>query len=412
MYTIVTDTSANLPSPLLRERGILVLPFVYRCEGKEHTCLDTEAFDGHAFYQSIRDGAQVDTSQINPETFAGLFRKELAEGRDVLFVSMSSGISGSCQSARIAASELREEFPLRRVEVIDTMGASLGEGIIALLAAELRDAGVELDEALPILLDRCRRMCQVFTVDDLMHLRRTGRVSNFTAIVGTVLNIKPLLKGDETGHIVTFGKLRGRRKAVEALAEIYNARVQEPEQQIVGIAHADCPRDAERLIALLREKKPPREILNVVYEPVTGSHVGPDTLALFFLSDEDCRSVQWPLAARHGMELDGLKSVPTRLADGVKNAAGGIKNAAENLKSSVASTKLAGDVKNAAGGLKNAAENLKNAVASSRLAGEVKSAAEGLRKRAGQTQNEETTPEKAPAAPDATEGKEEGNDCE
>ena len=303
MYTVITDTSANLPSPLLAERKIGVLPFTYLIKGKEYTCLDTEAYDGKAFFQSIRDGAVVTTSQINPQTFIDCFEPELKKGSDVLFVSMSSGISGSCNSARLAAEELKEQYPDRRVEIVDTRGASLGEGLLAVLAADMRDAGIELDEAFSSLNRLADRMCNVFTVDDLMHLRRTGRLSNLNAILGTVLNIKPLLKGNEEGKIVSFGKLRGRKRAVDALAEIYNARVAQPESQVVGIAHADCLEDAERLAAMLREKKPPKDILIVDYEPVTGSHVGPETLALFFLADEEVRGIKWPVQERPKKEV-------------------------------------------------------------------------------------------------------------
>ena len=303
MYSVITDTSANLPTPLLKEREIGVLPFSYTIEDKTYTCLDTEAYDGKAFFQAIRNGAVVTTSQINPQTYIDGFEEALREGRDVLYIGMSSGISGSCSSAHMAAQELAEEYPDRRVEVVDTRGASLGEGILALLAADMRDAGLSLDEALERLGRLTECMCNVFTVDDLMHLRRTGRLSNLTAIVGTVLNIKPLLKGDENGKIVSFGKLRGRKRAVDAMAEIYNTRVVEPESQIVGIAHADCLAEAERLAAMLREKKPPKDILIVDYEPVTGSHVGPDTLALFFLADEEVRSIRWPVQERPKVEV-------------------------------------------------------------------------------------------------------------
>lgn len=303
MFTVITDTSGNLPTPLLKKRNIGLLPFVYYMDGKEHTCVDTEAYDGPAFFQAIRDGAVVTTSQINPQTYRDCFEAELREGRDVLYVSMSSGISGSCDSARLAARELAEEYPGRRVEVIDTRGASLGEGLLAVMAADMRDAGLPLEEAAERLDRLTDCMCNVFTVGDLMHLKRTGRLSNLSAILGMVLNIKPLLKGNEEGKIVSFGKLRGRQRAVEALAEIYNARVAEPEKQTVGISHGGCRQDAERLAALLREKQPPKEILIVDHEPVTGAHVGPDMLALFFLADEEVRSVRWPVQERARGEI-------------------------------------------------------------------------------------------------------------
>ena len=172
---------------------------------------------------------------------------------------------------------------------MDTLSASLGEGLLVLEAADCRDRGMTLDETADRLMAMRHRMAQVFTVEDLKYLRRTGRLSNVTALVGMMLNIKPLLKGDNEGTIVTFARTRGRRQSIQGLAERYDALVRHPEQQVVGIAHADCPEDAETLASLLRAKHPPKEIMTVCYEPVTGSHVGPGTLALFFLGDEDVR---------------------------------------------------------------------------------------------------------------------------
>ena len=290
MYAIITDTSANLPTPLLKEKQIGFVPFSYYVDEQEIQCLDTEAFDGHAYYQAIRDGKEVTTSQIPPSRFEEIFLPYLQSGQDIIFVSMSSGISGSCSSARLAAQELLGRFPERRIEVVDTIGASLGEGIVALAAAERRDQGLTFDENVRSLLAMSQRMCQVFTVDDLMHLKRMGRLSGITARVGSVLNLKPILKGNEEGKIVAFNVARGRRRSVEMLAKIYQKYVQLPEIQTVGIAHADCPEDAAYLEGLLLLDKAPKEILTVCYEPVTGAHVGPDTLALFFLADNDIRS--------------------------------------------------------------------------------------------------------------------------
>ena len=230
------------------------------------------------------------TSQISPQQYSDFFEPFLKEGLDVIFVAMSSGISGSCNSAMIAADMLRESYPDRKVAIIDTRGASLGEGIIALLAARLRDQHVSTDYAVKRLEEHVEKMFNVFTVDDLMHLRRGGRLSNWAAIVGMVLNIKPILKGNEQGKIVAWAKVRGRKKSVETLAALYDKLVVDPQLQTVGIAQAACREDAEYLAELLRKNKPPREILTVEYEPVTGAHVGPGALALFFESSEGVRS--------------------------------------------------------------------------------------------------------------------------
>ena len=289
-FVVLTDTSGNLLNKEIRDYGLHVIPFSYFYDGEEHTCLDTDSFDAEDFYGRIRRGLHVTTSQISPQQYMEFFRPYAREGQDVIYVAMSSGISGSCSSARIGAEMLREDYPERTVAVIDTRGAALGEGIIALLAAELRDRGVDTAEAVEILEGHVERMFNVFTVDDLMHLRRGGRLSNLSAIVGTVLNIKPLLKGNEEGKIVAFGKLRGRRKSVEALAAMYDKLAVEPEKQIVGVVHAACREDADYLIELLKRDRPPKQILLADYEPVTGCHVGPGALALFFESEEGVRS--------------------------------------------------------------------------------------------------------------------------
>lgn len=289
-FAIFTDTSANLPTRLLAKHHIYILPFHYFINGKAYTCTDTDAFQSASFYGAIRAGTQVTTSQITPQFYIDGLSPALESGTDVLFIGMSSGISGSFHSAELAAEELRAMFPRRTIRLVDTFAASLGEGIPVLRAASYRAQGKSIAETAELLRADCKRMCQIFTVDDLMHLRRGGRLSGVSAIVGTVLHIKPLLKGNEHGKIVTFGKVRGRKNAIEALAKQYEALAERPESQIVGVAHADCPEDAAHLCELLRQNRPPKEILLVDYEPVTGSHVGPGALALFFMGGEDVRS--------------------------------------------------------------------------------------------------------------------------
>lgn len=289
-FVVLTDTSGNLPKRCIADCDLKVIPFTYTIDGRDYTCTDSEAFDGDAFYDRIRAGVTVTTTQISPQSYADFFEPYLKEGKDLVFVAMSSGISGSCNSAHIAAGMLHERYGERRIEIIDTRGASLGEGIIAMQAARLRDSGRDVEDAVRELRENVERMFNVFTVDDLMHLRRGGRLSNLSAIVGTVLQIKPLLKGNEEGKIVAFAKLRGRKRSIQALAELYDKLAVEPEEQVVGIAQAGCREDAELLAQLLRRNRPPKEILSVEYEPVTGSHVGPGALALFFEASEGVRS--------------------------------------------------------------------------------------------------------------------------
>lgn len=285
MYTVVTDTSANLDQQWLIDHDVPVIPFHYYVNGNDNTCTNTRGFDGKAFYNAMRAGEKVTTSQITPQAFMDVFRPLLQSGQDILFVSMSSGISGSFSQCQSATRELEEEFPERTIRLVDTYSASLGEGLLVVKAVECRDQGMPLEETFELLQNLRHSMCQVFTVDDLKYLRNTGRLSNMAALVGMVLNIKPLLKGDTEGKIVSFAKIRGRRKAVMGLAEQYDKFVREAGSQMIGIAHADCQEDVDYLISLLNQHNPPKDILTVMYEPVTGSHVGPGTLALFFFGD-------------------------------------------------------------------------------------------------------------------------------
>ena len=291
MFQVITDTSANLPSELAQSSDITVIPFPYFVNGAPHTCLDTEGFDGQTFYGAMREGAEVTTSQINPQRYLDVMKPILRKGLDILFVGMSSGISGSFHCAELAAEELAEEFPDRKIRLVDTLGASLGEGLLVVKAVKEKLRGLDLDDVYERLLSLRHRLCNVFTVDDLQYLRKGGRLSNLGFIVGTLLQIKPLLKGNEEGKIVAFAKLRGRKKAIEELAKRYDEYVVDAGEQTVGIAHADCPEDAALLAKLLRRTHPPKEILTVGYEPVTGSHVGPGTLALFFEAREGCRAM-------------------------------------------------------------------------------------------------------------------------
>ena len=288
-YTIMTDTSANVPTPMARERGILIVPLSYNARGEEHICLDTDDFDYASYYASMSDGERITTSQINPQRYMEYMEPVLKDGNDILFVGMSSGISGSFHSASIAKEQLLEEYPDRKIELVDSHGASLGEGLLVLQADEWKNQKSVEENAADLTALR-EKMYQVFTVDDLMHLRRGGRLSNASAIVGTLLNVKPVLKGNEEGKIVSFGKVRGRKKVIEKLAQSYEKLVREPEKQIVGISHANCPEDAETLVQLLKSGHAPKEILVVDHEPVTGSYLGPGALALYFLGDEDVRT--------------------------------------------------------------------------------------------------------------------------
>ncbi len=281
---IFADSAANIPREKVEAMGINVIPCSYEMGGKIIRCPEVpEDFDGRQFYDLLRGKAEVRTSMTNTHEFEEHFEKALEKGNDVLYISISSGISGTYNASRIAAEELHDKYPERRIETFDSMGAGLGIGLLVLRAAEYRAQGMNLDWILSKLSSDRYGLCEYFTVDDLMHLRRGGRLSGVAAVMGTVLNIKPLLRGDEEGKIVAFSKLRGRKRAIAAIAEEYKAKVKDPASQIVAISHGDCLEDAETLAAMVRKIAEPRELIISMHEPFTGIHVGPGMLSLFFI---------------------------------------------------------------------------------------------------------------------------------
>ena len=210
----------------------------------------------------------------------------LEAGQDVLFICLSSGVSGAYSSSLLAARELMEKYPGRKVVTIDSRGASMGEGLLAYYAVEDRAGGMTIDETAAHLLETVPKMNQLFTVDDLKYLKRSGRISGATAAIGSVLNIKPLLTGNKEGKIVSFAKVRSRKKSVRELACLYAERVVDAGNQIIAISHADCKDEAEALRELVCAEKPPKQVVMVCHEPATGSHVGPGMLAVYFLGNE------------------------------------------------------------------------------------------------------------------------------
>ena len=281
MIKLFTDTSANLPLQLIHRYGIQVVPFTYMVDGVPAEYSAKTDFDGRAFYSAMRSGADVKTGLINMDKFVDAFQPELEAGNEIIYIGMSGGISGTANVAAITASELQEKYPQRKILTFDTYAASLGEGLMVLKAAEMIEQGQDF-EAISQMLYRMRpNMCQYFTVDDLKYLRKGGRISGAAAVIGSMLHIKPILQGDDSGHIILCDKVRGRKNALKDLAERYDKLCADKSGQI-GIAHADDEEGTAYLLEKLREKGFTGECLSVCYEPVTGSHVGPGTIALFF----------------------------------------------------------------------------------------------------------------------------------
>ncbi len=282
-YSLFVDSGSNLPARKLQELEIRVIPFPLEIDGVSMLSPEyPDGFDGHSYYTRLREGARVKTSLINTDTFYQNFLPEVRAGHDVLYVGISSGISGTIQSATLAAQQLMEEFPERSIQVVDSMGAGLGTGILACRAADYRIEGLSTAQAAVKLRYDAENLCEYFTVDDLMFLKRTGRVSGVTAAIGAMLQIKPMLRGDEDGKIVVCGKIRGRRRAISELAAIYEKKVVNAGLQRVAISHGDCLEEAQQLADRIREIANPKELILSMHEPLTGAHVGPGMLAVFF----------------------------------------------------------------------------------------------------------------------------------
>lgn len=281
MVRIMTDNAANLPKALLEQYGIGELCLTYTVDGAP---ADTDAeFDGRSFYDAMRRGAVVQTSMVTPDAARRGMEPHLINGDDVLYVGLSGGVSGTCWGVSVVAQELRERYPHRDIRVLDSRGASLGEGLVVLEAAHLAQQGANMDTITARASELCGKMRQLFVVDDLKFLRKGGRLSGAAALAGTLLQIKPILEGDPEGKIVVHSKERGRKKAMEQLIRLYQELV-EDKSRPVGISHAAAPAEALHLATELRQAGCTGEILSVCHEPVTGAHVGPGMLALYFYS--------------------------------------------------------------------------------------------------------------------------------
>ena len=284
-FAVFADGSANLPNQMLE--GITLLPCEYTLNGEPKVYWgDVDHFNGHDYYEGLKKGVKVGTSLLNAQIFYTHFTPVLESGQDIIYVSMSSGISGTYNVAVNAAEELMEQYPGRFIHIVDSKGCGFGNGILAVRAAEMSRQGVDVRTAAVRIDEEVPHMCQYFTVDDLNFLKRTGRVSGFTAAIGTVLGIKPILYGDSTGHIVACSKVRGRRKSIDAIVSKYKEKKLDSPDQIICISHGDCLEDAELMASMVRKVTPDIPITICEHEPFSGAHVGPGMLALFFRGTE------------------------------------------------------------------------------------------------------------------------------
>ena len=280
-YQIITDSASDLPADLIRELDVKCVSLTLNFEGK--TMGDSVTDDIRALYAALRAGEVATTAAANPEHWRAAIEPVVQEGKDVLVLAFSSGLSTTYQSAVIAANELEERYPGRKVNVVDTRCASLGEGLLVWYACKKRDEGLDLDALTAWVEELKPHLCHWFTVDDLMYLKRGGRVSAATALVDTMLKIKPVLHTDDDGHLINMGKVRGRKASIEALVQKALELGLPGENETMFICHGDCIDDARYLEKLVREKCGVKNVFIGYTGAVIGSHSGPGTLALFFL---------------------------------------------------------------------------------------------------------------------------------
>ena len=301
-FEIITDSSVNLPDSYRVERGIHVVPFRYLVGSEEYSCLEEGVpfrESAQKFYALLSSGADIKTSLITAERFMEEAEPFLQEGKDILFLTLAAGLSGTLQQAKTAAETLSQKYPERTVIAIDSANASLGQGLMALKAADLRDMGESCTAAAEWLKDNVYKLNSYLTVDNLKYLKKSGRISALAALAGTILSIKPIIKADggDIPKLTVCGKEHGRRKAISAILNAFKENVISPETQVCAIAHADCEQDALALAEEIKKLGVP-EVIIEYYDLCTGSHVGPGTLALFFMG-KDRRATPAPAPARN-----------------------------------------------------------------------------------------------------------------
>ena len=284
-YIITTDTTADLPEDYIKKHNLGIMSLTYTLEGTTYS--KDNPLDVKLFYEKMRNGSMPTTSQVNPENAKNIFLPYLKDGYDILHIAFSSGLSGSYNSTRIAAEELSEEFPDRKITVIDSLAASLGEGLLVHKAVMLKEQGADLDTVADWVEQNKLHIVHNFTVDDLFHLHRGGRVSKATAILGTMINVKPILHVDDEGHLIALSKVRGRKKSLQALVDSMEKQMgaYRSQNDIVFISHGDSLADAQYVADLVKQRFGIESFLINYVGPTIGAHSGPGTIALFYMGD-------------------------------------------------------------------------------------------------------------------------------
>ena len=279
-YIIMTDTSADIPEEILVKGHIQLIPMAFELNGEERVHSDPGNWDSKEFYGKLRDGGQGKTSQIPPMVYTEYFEKILKEGKDILHLSFSSGLSGTYNSMCIAAEELQEKYPERKIVVIDTLCASLGEGLIDYKALELQKEGKSLEEVAQWVEENKLKICHFFMVEDLNHLQKAGRISKTAAVLGTMQQIKPIIYLDNEGKLQIIKKERGRKKAMNKIVDMAIDACEGKMPDMVMIPHGNCPKDAEYVAELVRKKMGVTNIMMNDIGTVIGGHTGPGMVAV------------------------------------------------------------------------------------------------------------------------------------
>ena len=283
-FQIVTDTCCDFPQHFYKELSLNVVPLAVTYKGETVATYTEEWLQD--MYNGLRKGEAAATCAVNPTQWAEKMEPILKNGEDVLLLSFSSGLSTTYQSAEIAADELREQYPERTIKVVDTLCASMGQGLLVWYACKKRDEGLSLHEVCAWVEEHKLNLCHWFTVDDLMYLKRGGRVSAATALVGTMLQIKPVLHVDDEGHLINVSKVRGRKASLDALVRKMTQSMLPGENDTVFISHGDCPEEAEYVAQQVKKLCGAKEVIISYVGAVIGSHSGPGTMALFYLGEK------------------------------------------------------------------------------------------------------------------------------
>lgn len=283
-YVVTVNSTVDVPREWLEERNVPFIPLKYTMDGQNYT--DMMGLSAKEFFQKLREGKMSETSQVNPEDAKEAFEPILKEGKDILHLAFSSGLSGTYNSMRIAAEELSEEYPDRKIIVIDTLCACLGEAVLLYYVLKQKEAGKTIEEAAQWAEENKLHVCHNVTIDDLNHLHRGGRVSKSAAVLGTMVQIKPMLYIDNEGKLQVIGKERGRKKALNKIVDRAVEQAKGCDNEIVMITHGDCIEDAEYVAKQVREKMGVDNILINNIGTVIGSHTGPGVVAVFFMGNE------------------------------------------------------------------------------------------------------------------------------